>query len=154
MEEFRPLLLKHYLLFKVANEKFAVDIADIESIHASKRKNGFDNMDDLKIAVRMYKRLVPIINLRQKLKLHNPDLVNPSLVFIKCKEIDIAPVIGLQVDEIIEIIETVVPKKTNGKSTRLIKAMIKLKTEVVMVLRLKDILTMDEFMNPAQLLLN
>ena len=147
MDEFRPLQLKHYLIFKVADEKFAIDILDVESIQTSRRKAVFDDIDDLRDAVRMYKRLVPIVNLRKKLCLKGAEPLHPSLVFLKCKESVFDPIIGIQVDETVEIVETMVPKKTNGKSTRLIKALFGISHEVLMVLRVKDILNNDELMN-------
>ena len=154
MEEFRPLQFKHYLIFKVANEKFAMDILDIESIHTSRRKSAFDDIEDSRIAVRRFKRLVPIINLRKQLRLFSNDHTNPSLLFIKCKEENIAPIIGLQVDEIIEIIETVVPQKPDGKRTRLIKAMVGTYDEVVMVLRVKDVVSDDKPVDVSNPVLN
>src|ERR1035437_4922495 len=84
MDDFRPMQLKHYLVFVVAEQKFAIDICDIESIHASNRKDVMDDMEDLKAAVRLLKKVVPIINLRNKLKLRGTErLVQPSLVFVK-----------------------------------------------------------------------
>jgi chemotaxis signal transduction protein len=144
MEEFRPLQLKHYLILKVANEKFAIDILDIESIHTSTRKSTFDDIADLKVAVKLYKRLVPIINLRKRLHLSGAEPINPSLIFLKSQDDSLSPIIGIQVDQTLEIIEAMVPKKTNGKSTRLIKAMINIEHEVVMVLRIKDIINSEE----------
>jgi chemotaxis signal transduction protein len=154
MEEFRPLLLKHYLVFKVANEKFAIDILDVESIQSSRRKMIFDDIDDLKISVRIYKRLVPIINLRKKMHLKGAESIHPSLVFLKYRESADNPVIGIQVDETVEIIETMVPKKANGKSTRLIKALVGINQEVLMVLRIKDIINNDELVSTRSSVLN
>lgn len=155
MEEFRPLLLKHYLIFRVANETFAIDIVDVESIQSSRRKPVFDDMDDLKVAVRMFKRLVPIINLRKRLCLKGPDPLNPSLVFLKYKE-DSGnySIVGIQVDETYEIVETMVPKKINGKGPRLIKVLVGIKQQLVFVLRIKDIITNDELVNPMSQVLN
>lgn len=154
MEEFRPLQLKHYLLIKVASEKFAIDIVDIESMHTSRRKNLFDDMNDLRLSVRLYKRLVPLIDLRKKLKLHGEKPEQPSLIFLKCKENSTEPIIGIQVDQLIEVIETLVPKKPNGKSTRLIKAMLDINQEVIMVLRIKDIVGNDELISTTSPALN
>jgi len=152
MEEFQPLQLKHYLVFKVANEKFAVDILDIESIHTSRRKGLFDDMEDVRISVRMYKKLVPIIKLRDRFRLNGETPLHPSLIFLKCKEDNMGPVVGIQVDQTLEVVESLVPKKTNGKTTRLIKAMCDIKQEIIMVLRIKDIINNTELintMNPA-----
>lgn len=142
MEDFRPLQLKHYLVIKVANQKFAIDILDVESIHASRRKNIFEDMDDLMTAVRRFKRLVPVINLRKRLNLKETLPLNPSLIFLKTTDFD-NPFIGIQVDEVMEMVETMVPKKPNGKTTRLIKALCGLHQEVLMVLRINDILYKD-----------
>jgi len=140
MDDFRPLQIKHYLVFKVADQKFAVDIRDIESIHSSNRKDVFDDMEDLKAAVRLHKKVIPIINLRNKLKLKGSNnLVQPSLIFVRQMKDNTFSLAGVQVDQILEIVETMVPKKTNGKSNRLIKVMIGLKTEVITVLRFNDI---------------
>ena len=141
MDDFRPMQLKHYLVFVVAEQKFAIDICDIESIHASNRKDVMDDMEDLKAAVRLLKKVVPIINLRNKLKLRGTErLVQPSLVFVKRIQNKTVSLVGVQVDQILEIVETLVPKKTDGKSNRLIKVMIGLKTEVITVLRFSDII--------------
>jgi chemotaxis signal transduction protein len=153
MEEFRPLQLKHYLIFKIADEKFAIDILDVESIHASRRKAVFEDMDDLRTAIKIYKRLIPVINLRKSLRLKGDKPLQPSLIFLACKDIN-DPIVGVQVDEIVEIVETMVPKKSNGKSTRLIKAMCGFSQEVLMVLRLKDIIDNDEIVNRAVSALN
>jgi chemotaxis signal transduction protein len=145
MDDFRPLQLKHYLVFLVADQKFAIDICDIESIQASNRKDALDDMEDLKAAVRLLKKVVPIINLRNKLKLRGTErLVQPSLVFVKRVINKTVSLVGVQVDQILEIVETLVPKKTNGKSNRLIKVMVGLKTEVITVLRFSDIVEEGE----------
>lgn len=145
MDDFRPLQIKHYLVFKVADQKFAIDIRDIESIHSSNRSDVFDDMEDLKAAVRLHKKVVPIINLRNKLKIRGSNnLVQPSLVFVKQTVDKAVSLAGVQVDQILEIVETMVPKKPNGKSNRLIKVMIGLKTEVITVLRFCDIVEQGE----------
>lgn len=153
MEEFRPLQLKQYLIFKVANEKFAIDILDVESIHSSRRRAMFEDVDDLIIAIKIYKQLVPVINLRKKLRLKGDKPVQPSLIFLKCKD-SLNSIVGIQVDETVEITETLVPKKPNGKSTRLIKTQCGLNQEVLMVLRVQDILNNDEFINTNPSVLN
>ena len=153
MEEFRPIQLKHYLVIKVANQKFAIDILDVESIHTSRRKNVFEDMDDLKTAIRIFKQLVPVINLRKRLNLKDTNPLNPSLVFLKCKNYD-NPIIGVQVDETIEVVEAVVPRKPDGKSTRLIKALCGIHQEVLMVLRIKDILYKDQVSQSSATILN
>jgi chemotaxis signal transduction protein len=102
-------------------------------------------MEDLKAAVRLLKKVVPIINLRNKLKLRGTErLVQPSLVFVKRVINKTVSLVGVQVDQILEIVETLVPKKTNGKSNRLIKVMVGLKTEVITVLRFSDIVEEGE----------
>lgn len=154
MEEFRPLQLKHYLIFIVANEKFAIDIVDIESIHTSRRKNLFDDINDLRLSVRLYKRLVPLINLRKKLRLHGDKPEQPALIFLKCPENPNESIVGIQVDQTVEIIETLVPKKSNGKKTRLIKAMLGINQEVIMVLRIKDIVGNDKLIGTSTPMLN
>ena len=152
MEDFRPLQLKHYLVIKVANQKFAIDILDVESIHASGCKNMFEDMDDLMTAVRRFKRLVPVINLRKRLNLKETLPLNPSLIFLKTTDFN-NPFIGIQVDEVMEMVETMVPKKPNGKTTRLIKTLCGLHQEVLMVLRIKDILYKDSInTNPTPIL--
>lgn len=146
MEEFKPLQLKHYLIFKVANEKFAIDILDIESIYASRRKAVFEDLEDLHTAVKIYKRLVPVINLRKKLNLKGERPLQPALIFLKNTDTN-NPIVGIQVDETVEITETLVPKKTNGKSNRLIKAQCGLNQEIILVLRVKDILNNEEILS-------
>ncbi|HEY4788120.1 MAG TPA: chemotaxis protein CheW [Bacteroidales bacterium] len=148
MDTFKPLQLKHYLIFKVADEKFAIDILDIESVHTSIQKPVFEDLDDLRTAVKIYKKLVPVINLRNELRLRGSLPVQPSLVFLKNKD-TVNPIIGVQVDEIVEITEAMVPKKLNGKSTRLVKAISGLAQEIIMVLRIKDILSNDKLINVA-----
>ena len=154
MEDFKPLQLKHYLIFKLAEEKFAIDILDIESIHTSRRKGMFDDMEDLRIAFRMYKRLIPIINLRERFRLKGKAPLQPSLIFLKCKENDMTPVVGIQVDQTLEVIESMVHKKPDGKSIRLIKAMCDYKQEVIMVLRVKDIMNSTEQVNSMSPVMN
>ncbi len=155
MENFRPLQMKHYLVFVVADQKFAIDILDIQSIHASNRKDVYDDMEDLKTAVRLHKKVVPIIDLRKKLKLHgSDDLIQPSLVFLKRMNAKMRSIVGVQIDQILEIVETLVPKKPEGKSNRLIKAMIGLKTEVIPVLRFADIVNAGELSNVESEILN
>jgi chemotaxis signal transduction protein len=147
MEEFRPLQIKQYLVFMVAGEKFAIDIHNIESIHLSKRKGAFDNIEDIETASRIYKRPIPIVNLRKKLRLSGCDPVQPSLLFVKNIGENNSSLIGLQVDQTLEIIETMVPKKPDGKNPRLIKAMIGPTAEVILVLRIKDLVHTDDLVN-------
>ena len=155
MEDFRPLQMKHYLIFVVADQKFAIDILDIESIHASNRTDVADDMADLKAAVRLHKKVIPIIDLRKKLKLRGGDsLVQPSLVFLKRMDAKMRSIVGVQIDEILEIVETLVPKKPEGKSNRLIKVMLGLKTEVIQVLRFIDIVKEEELSNVESEILN
>jgi chemotaxis signal transduction protein len=155
MEDFRPLQMKHYLIFVVADQKFAIDILDIESIHASNRTDVADDMADLKAAVRLHKKVIPIIDLRKKLKLRGGDsLVQPSLVFLKRMDAKMRSIVGVQIDEILEIVETLVPKKPEGKSNRLIKVMLGLKTEVIPVLRFVDIVKEEELSNVESEILN
>jgi len=155
MEDFRPLQMKHYLIFVVADQKFAIDILDIESIHASNRTDVADDMADLKAAVRLHKKVIPIIDLRKKLKLRGGDsLVQPSLVFLKRMDAKMRSIVGVQIDEILEIVETLVPKKPEGKSNRLIKVMLGLKTEVIQVLRFIDIVKEEELSNIESEILN
>jgi chemotaxis signal transduction protein len=155
MEDFRPLQMKHYLIFVVADQKFAIDILDIESIHASNRTDVADDMADLKAAVRLHKKVIPIIDLRKKLKLRGGDsLVQPSLVFLKRMDAKMRSIVGVQIDEILEIVETLVPKKPERKSNRLIKVMLGLKTEVIPVLRFVDIVKEEELSNVESEILN
>jgi chemotaxis signal transduction protein len=144
MENFTPLQLKHYLAFTVANEKFAIDILDIDSIHTSAGKDGFDDIEDLKTAVRLHKRVIPIINMQKKLRLKGSLPEQPSLIFLKVKEENTTSLVGLQVDQLLEIVEIMVPRKPDKKNPRLIKAMIGLQQEIIMVLRAKDVVSSEE----------
>jgi len=144
MENFTPLLIKHYLIFAVANEKFAIDIRDIESIHTSTSSGKFDTIEDLRTAVRLHKRVIPIINMREKLRLKGENPLQPSLIFVRHKEEATISLIGLQVDQTLDIVEVTIPKKPDGKSPRLIKALIGFTQEIIMVLRPKDILNKEE----------
>jgi chemotaxis signal transduction protein len=155
MDKFKPFQIKHYLVFIVADQKFAIDIFDIESIHSSSRTDTFDDMEDLKTAVRLHKRVIPIIDLRKKLNLKGGDeLVQPSLVFLKRVEDKSRSIVGIQVDQILEIVETLVPKKPDGKTNRLVKAMIGLKTEIVTVLRFTDVVKENELSNVESEIMN
>lgn len=146
MSEFLPLQLKHYLIFTVADQKFAFDINDIDSIHTSRKRNVFEDIDDLRTAVRLHKKVVPIINLRKKLGLHSnePEYFH-SLIFLKRREQFSNLIIGVQVDFTLEIVESLVAKKPNGKTNRLIKHRVGNRTEPVVVLRFKDIISEKEF---------
>jgi chemotaxis signal transduction protein len=144
MENFTPLQLKHYLAFMVANEKFAIDILDIDSIHTSAGKGDFDDMEDLKTAVRLHKRVIPIINMQKKLRLKGNKPEQPSLIFLKIREENTTSIVGLQVDQLLEIVEIMISRKPDKKNPRLIKAMIGLKQEIIMVLRAKDLVSSEE----------
>jgi chemotaxis signal transduction protein len=145
MGSYKPLEFKHYLIFEVAKEKFAFDILDIDSIHTSNRKCRKDNMEDLRTAVRLYKKLLPIINLEMIMGLQSEsDLYQPSIVFLKNRNQYPDDVIGVQVDRTIDIIETAVPKLENNKPHRLVKMLIGQKEEVIHVLRVKDIVSNNE----------
>ena len=145
MEEFKPLQLKHYLVFKVANQKFAFDILDIDSIHTSKQKKVFYDILDQKIAIRLHKRVVPIINLKHKLKLPNTEIPDfHTLIFLKRYTDQENKIIGIQVDYNVEIVESIVPKKTNGKSHNIITVRTGNYIEPVRVLRFKDIISETE----------
>ena len=145
MEDFKPLQLKHYLVFKVADQKFAFDILDIDSIHTSKNNKVFHDILDQKIAIRLHKRVVPIINLRNKLKLPNSEPADfHTLIFLK-RYTDLENnIIGIQVDYNVEIVESIVPKKYNGNCNCLITVRNGNETESVRVLRFKDIISETE----------
>lgn len=154
MNDFTPFQIKHYLVFNVANEKFALDIRDIESVHVSSSMGKFDDVEDLKTAVRLHKRVVPIINMRKKLRLRGENPIQPSLLFIRHTDDSNSSLIGLQVDQTLEIVEVAVQKRPNGKSPRLIKVMIGMQQELIMVLRTKDILNTDELIYVEPEMLN
>jgi chemotaxis signal transduction protein len=144
MEDFRPLQIKHYLVFEVAKKKFAIDILDVDSIHTSSG-DGSDDMDDLRAAVRLHKHVVPIINLRKKLNLHCEERpLLASLIFLKNRQKSSTSIVGLKVDQTLEIVEIYVAKDPNGRQPRLIKAMIGLTNEVVSVLNISDIVKEEE----------
>src|ERR1039457_2555083 len=106
MENFEPLKIRHFLITGVADKKFAFDINEIDSIHTSRRKGALDDMEDLKAAVRLHKKVIPIINLRRKFVLKSAPLpLFPSLLFLKSKEHGKSALIGVQVDITLEIIE-------------------------------------------------
>lgn len=107
MGNFEPLKIKHYLLVDVGGKRFTFDTSEIESIHTSKSALSDASIDDMKTAVRMHKKVIPIINLRQKFVLKRNPLQPyfPSLIFLKCKSHGETKIIGVQVDMIIEIVE-------------------------------------------------
>lgn len=145
MNTYNPLELKHYLVFEVAGEMFAFDVLDIDSIHSSNRKRGLDNMEDIRTAVRLYKKLVPIIDLGKVMGLQPAQKsMQPSLIFIKNRNKFPDDIVGIQIDKTIDIIETSIPKREDNRPHRLVKVMIGQKSEIVHVLRAKDVVLPQE----------
>jgi len=143
MQEYKPFEIKHYIVFDVAGKKFAFDILDIDSIHTSSRKHDNDDMSDLKTAVRLYKKLVPIVNLRRKFGLDGePCESKPTIVFLKRKNQIFNDIIGVQVDQTLDYIETMV--NPSSKSGKLVKMIAGVRSEVVQILHINDVMEETE----------
>lgn len=147
MGYFEPLHIRHYLLVDVAGKKFAFDTNEIEGIHTSKNAITNDGIEDMKAAVHIHGKVVPIINLRQKFVLKsNSDIPYfPTIVFLKNKSKSKNYIIGIQVDMIIEIIEVnQLHIKANKYGFTKIKVFNSLSTEFILVIQIADIIEEHE----------
>ena len=148
MDNFEPLKIRHFLITDVAGKKFAFDINEIDSIHTSRRKGDFDDMEDLKAAVRLHKRVIPIINLRRKFVLKSDTLpLFPSLLFLKSKENGKSAIIGVQVDMTLEIVEVTQHQMNTYKYGHpKIKVIANQNIEKIPVLSMNDLVSESESM--------
>ena len=155
MEKYNPFEIKHYIVFDVAGKKFAFDILDIDSIHSSDRQTDSDDMHDMKVAVRLYKKLVPIVNLRKKFGLEDhPAPIQPTIIFLKRRNHFPNDIIGVQVDQTIDYIETMVHPGKVDKPGKLVKMIMGVRSEVVHVLRIADVMEEAEHIAEKAELMN
>ena len=147
MGNFEPLQIKHFLVVDVGGKNFAFDITEIESIHTSKNVVSNDGIEDMKASVRLHKKVVPIINLRQKfvLKTSTSQPFYPSIIYMKNKTHGETTIIGVQVDMIVEVVEVnQLQIKTHEYGFSVIQNFTSDKFDPIPLIRMKDIVIEHE----------
>jgi len=147
MGNFEPLKMKHYLLVDVAGKRFAFDTKEIDNIHTSNNAVSNDGIEDMKAAVRIHKKVIPIINLRQKfvLKTKSDLPYFPTIIFLKSKSGGETTIIGVQVDMILEVVEiNQLHIKPNKYGYATIKHFAHRKIESIPLIHMRDIIIEQE----------
>ncbi|MCT4595948.1 MAG: chemotaxis protein CheW [Anaeromicrobium sp.] len=139
---------KQYVIFKLDNESYGVDIMNVKEIIEYKETVKVPNtLDFIEGIINLRGEIVPIVNLQKRLKTGNTKVTNETRVIVINME---DRQVGFMVDEASQVMriseENIepAPELVAGIEKKYIMGVGKLENNIVILLDLKFILTEDE----------
>ena len=136
------------IIFELSGEHYAADITEVERILGYEQPTALPEAPDFVEGVINYEeKILPIINLAKKFKIGQDDNYETKKIIVVKKQEKKFGIIVDNVSEVTDVDETVIesaPEITASKERKYIRGLIKLEGNIVILLDLEKILSVED----------
>lgn len=140
---------RQFVVFRVFENEFAIPISEVKEIIKTPEITGIpDNNVCLKGIINLRNKVIPIIDLNEKLSLHKENGEQSRIIIIELKQ----KIVGVTVDfvsEVIKVNEGIIEKYANIflEEQGLVDGIIKMDNRLIVIINLRELLTKTGVIN-------